>query len=90
MESAAVRQALSLTEGDFLGSWRLADNETMLQRLGRAVALQRRIDAVRYPSAAAMAAGGSGCNVAIFRSALRAAARVEVLGRAGEVLETLP
>lgn len=90
LENAAVRMPLGLTEADLLAPWRLSTHETPLQRLGRAIALQHRIAAVRYRSVVARAAGATGGNVAIFYGALHAPDRVEVLGRKGEVLEVLP
>lgn len=80
---------LGLTREDLEGNWRLRQ-PTPLQELGRMISRQSSVTAVRFPSAAAATAGRSGWNVAIYPASLEAPDRVEILGRSGEPLETLP
>ena len=89
-EEEPIRRALSLGERDFHGPWRMAASPTLLQRWGAAISGQRVVTAVRYPSAAAHAAGESGWNVAIFPAALVPPDSVAILAAADRLLEVLP
>lgn len=80
---------LALTNEDLEGAWRLRQ-PTPLQELGRAISRQSLVTAIRYPSAAAAKAGGSGWNVAIYPATLEAPDRVEILGRSRTPIEVLP
>lgn len=86
----AVRAALTLTDDDFHGTWRLASSPSRLQRLGLALSLQHAVSAVRFPSHAAHRAGKAGWNVAIFPAALTPPDRVDILGPDNATLESLP
>ena len=85
-----VLDALGLREADLFGTWRLSPVTTRLQALGKAIAGQTRIVAVRYPSTAARSLSPPGYNLAVFVTSLKAPDRLEVLGKHGKVLETLP
>lgn len=89
LDDPEVSLALRLKEEDFYGSWRLR-RRTRLQRLGLAVSAQQRITAIRFPSAAARNEGLFGWNVVIFKGALAAPDRVEILGDGTKPLEVLP
>lgn len=82
-------EALGIGAADFYGTWR-GRRETRLQRIGRAVSEQRRISGIRFPSAASHAESSSGWNIAIFKAALAASDRVEILGDGTRPLEVFP
>lgn len=63
---------------------------TRLQALGAAVASQRRVAGVVYPSAVRHRAGEYSRNAAIYHAALAAPDRVEVIGHEGRVDEAWP
>jgi len=84
-----ISRTLRLKEEDFYGPWRLR-GRTRLQRLGLAVSVQKRIAAIRFPSAAARSEKAAGWNMAIFKAALAAPSRVEILGDGTRPLEVLP
>ncbi len=84
-----VVHRLHLTDHDLYGSW-LRRGQTRLQRLGRAISAQRKISAVRFPSAAAKAEGMTGWNIAIFKAALTAPDGIEILGDVLEPIQVLP
>jgi RES domain-containing protein len=83
-------EALHLTDEDLFGSWLLKTSPTPLEKIGRAIARQRAITALRYPSAATHRLGRVGWNLAIFRAALKSPDRIEILGKSGDPLEVLP
>ena len=85
-----VIETLQLTDDDLYGSWLLKASPTHLERLGIAIADQRDIAALRFPSAATHKLGWQGWNVAIFHAALENPDQVEILGKAGDPLEVLP
>lgn len=84
-----VSRTLRLKVEDFYGSWRLR-RHTRLQSLGLSISMQKRITAIRYPSAAAWSEGRVGWNLAIFKAALAAPSRVEIIGDGTRPLEVLP
>jgi RES domain-containing protein len=86
----AVREGLGLTDADLVGGWRDATEMTRPQALGAAIAEQRRISGVVYPSVKARAAGFEGSNLVIFRDAVVPPDVVSILGPQDEVLERWP
>ena len=86
----ATLRHLGLTQTDVEDEWKLSTTPTPLQRLGDAVAAQKGIAAVRYPSAAQRVAKGSGWNVVTFPTALATPDTVEILGAGGNVIESWP
>jgi RES domain-containing protein len=89
LDDADVSDSLQLKENDFYGSWRLR-GRTRLQSLGLSISLQKRIVAIRFPSAAARSERTAGWNLALFKAALAAPDRVEILGDGTRPLEVLP
>jgi hypothetical protein len=85
-----VIETLHLTGGDLFGNWLWKTRPTPLEKLGRAIAGQRAVTALRFPSAATRRFGREGWNVAIFRAALKSPDRIEILGNSGDPLEVLP
>ncbi len=85
-----VVQTCGLSADDLFGTWRLKTSPTRLQRLGGAISRQRSIAALRYPSAASLDGSHRGWNVAIFAAALAPSDRLEILGKSGRPIETLP
>jgi hypothetical protein len=83
-------EILRLTDEELFGNWLLKPSPTRLENLGSAIANQRAIAAIRYPSAATHKLNREGWNVAIFRAALESPDRVEILGGLGNPLEVLP
>jgi RES domain-containing protein len=83
-------EALQLAEEDLFGNWLLRPSPTPLERVGRAIAHQRAVTALRFPSAATHRVGREGWNLAIFRAALKSPDRIEILGNSGDPLEMLP
>jgi len=71
-------------------NWRFAKEPTLLQSIGRAIDAQQEISALRFPSAAARLQHKRGWNVAIYRSALVAPDRVEILSNTEAPLEVIP
>ncbi len=90
LSDSQTRKILRLTDKDLFGSWLLDRRLTRLEKVGRAIAGQHAITAIRYPSAAAHKLGRKGWNVAIFRAAFAIPDRVEILGKSNGPLETLP
>ena len=85
-----VIETLRLTDEDLFGNWLLKTRPTPLEKLGRAIAGQRAVTALRFPSAATRRLGREGWNLAIFRAALKSPDRIEILGNSGDPLEVLP
>lgn len=81
---------LGLTREELYGTWRLARGLTRLQLLGNSISGQRRISAIRFPSAATTLWRKPGWNLAIFPGALEAPDRVEILGRDDAPIEVIP
>lgn len=87
---ASVLHHLGLTNDDLFAPWRFALSAPRTQELGRAVARQQRVAALRFPSDACRKTGTTGYNVAIFKSALVRPDSFTILGRAGVVLQSWP
>ena len=93
MTSAAgtgLDDLFGLSADDFDANWRFAKEPTLLQSIARAIDAQQEISAPRFPSAAARLQHKRGWNVAIYRSALMAPDRVEILGSTDTPLEVIP
>jgi hypothetical protein len=81
---------LGLTREELYGTWRVARGPTRLQLLGDSISGQRRISAIRFPSAATTLWRKPGWNLAIFSAALEPPDRVEILGRDDTPIEVIP
>jgi hypothetical protein len=66
-----VISALGLSVSDLSARWRMATEPTKCQILGKAVSLQQRFAAIRFPSDAARAAGERGFNYVILKASMR-------------------
>ena len=89
LRNPEVTKALGLSDDDLFGPWRFASSPTPMQRLGAAVARQKRVGALLHPSSALHDLGREGWNFAIYPSAMQAGDCLDVLGRAGGILRTL-
>lgn len=87
---AATCTYLGLDEANFYGAFRTRTDETRLEALGRAVARQKSICAIRFPSEAMNAESKTGLNFAVFKAALAAPDSLIILGPAGASLDKWP
>lgn len=87
---AATCAHLGLSDADFYGAFRTQASETRLEALGRALARQKRICAVRFPSDAMHKKSKIGFNFAVFKAALSAPDSLVILGLGGASLDKWP
>src|ERR1043166_149627 len=90
LEDPAVRNHFGLTDADFFTAFRTKPAETSLEKLGRAIARQNRVVAIRFPSGAMHALSRKGYNIAVFRDAIRDPDRLQIIGPGDNVLEDWP
>ncbi len=88
-DSATVRH-FGLKAADFYSAFRVNPNETPLEQLGRAVARQNVVCALRFPSDAMHVAKATGFNFVIFKQALVAPDSLRIVGPGGRVLDQWP
>jgi hypothetical protein len=86
----ATRESLCVTEKDLQMDWSGGLRPTLTQRLGEAVAAQRKISAIRYPSVAGLKCGIAGFNIAIFKSNVRLPEYVRILGPTQKSIQDWP
>ncbi len=87
---AAVCRHFRVKADEFFQSFRLATSPTALQLLGKAIAVQTVITAIRFPSNARHRKGERGFNFALFRDAVYFPNSLAILGKAGAILEEWP
>lgn len=90
LSDAKTRNHFRLTDSDFFAGFRLKKIITPLQSLGQAVAQQKRIAAIRFPSHACHRESRTGFNLVIFPDTIEAPDCVKILGRKGATLEEWP
>ena len=90
MGEEATRTHFGLTDADFFEGFRLKKKTTPLQAIGAALALQKKVVAIRFPSHACQRESRTGFNLAIFPEAIEAPDFVKILGRKGATLEEWP
>lgn len=90
MGEDATRAHFGLTDADFFEGFRLKKKTTPLQAIGAALALQKKVVAIRFPSHACHREKRTGFNLAIFPEAIQAPDFVKILGRKGATLEEWP
>jgi len=83
-----VRAELVVGDEELFGVWR--GRRTKLQGLGLAVSRHTRLSAIRFPSAAMHREGGTGWNVVVFKTSVRAPDSLEILGDSGDPIEIWP
>ena len=87
---AATCAHLGISDSDFYGAFRTRTDKTRLEALGRAVARQKSICAIRFPSDSMHAESKTGFNFAVFKAALSAPDSLIILGSAGASLDKWP
>ena len=90
LEDPAMRNHFGLTDADFLTSFRTNPAEAPLEKLGRAIARQTKISAIRFPSDAMHAQSQDGYNIVVFKEALKNPDRLQIIGPNDDVLEDWP
>lgn len=90
LEDPAVRKHFGLTDADFFGAFRTNPADTPLEKLGRAIARQTRIVAIRFPSDAMHVQSREGYNIAVFKEAVKEPDRLQIIGPGNNVLEDWP
>ena len=90
LEDPAVRDHFGLTNADFFSAFRTNPAETQLDKLGRVITRQSKINAIRFPSDAMHAQSRDGYNIAVFKDALQNPDRLQVIGPNDIVLEDWP
>jgi hypothetical protein len=90
MNAEAARTQFGLTYSYFFVGFRLKKQTTPLQAIGAALALQKKVVAIRFPSHACHRESRTGFNLAIFPEAIEAPDFVKILGRKGATLEEWP
>ncbi len=90
LEDAQTRDLLEITERDLESNWGYGSPPAITQRLGEAVAAQRKISAIRYPSVAAHKNRIAGFNVVIYKAGVRAPDFVHILGPTKKPIQKLP
>jgi RES domain-containing protein len=86
----ALRNHFGLTDADFFTEFRSKPADTSLEKLGRAIARQTKVIAIRFPSDAMHARAGHSYNVVIFRDAVRDPDRLQITGPSNNTLEDWP
>ncbi len=88
LEDPDLRSRFRIPDEDFRSSFYLGTLD--LQRLGKAISVQKRIAAIRYPSRAMNEVGKKEFNLAIFPSAIAAPDSLAIYGQGKEILEEWP
>ena len=86
----ATVKHFGVTAADFFSAFRSRQDTTRLEALGAAVARQRKISAVRFPSKAMHVKHAVGFNFAIFPDAIRPPDSLSILGNGAAPLERWP
>jgi RES domain-containing protein len=90
LEDPDIRDHFGLTDADFFTAFRTKPAETPLEKLGRGIARQTKITAIRYPSDAMHARSRDGYNIAVFKEAVKHPDRLQIIGPNDNVLEDWP